>query len=154
NVLTDATGKPYPTAVATGELLIDESPPEILELTAREKNPIRGDLATVRVRAEDKDTSVSKVLLFVGEPVDGKAGKEAPRDAEKGELVLGQSDLWEAQLLMPDRKGKATITAQVFNRAGLSAFRSTSVTLADPVVPGTTAPVKKYKISGKVIEGE
>jgi hypothetical protein len=146
-----------------GMLIFDDSPPENVRFAAAKDFPRqleRGAPLPVKATGADPESEISQVVFFVGKPVADKEGKKGPPpnvEVTEGRPLPGsEPGWWVAQLPIPsDKKGIVDVTTQFVNRAGQSTFETIKIELVEPGV-GTTgaAAAKKYKIEGKVAEGE
>src|SRR5262249_28891860 len=95
----------------------------------------------------DEESGISKVIFFVGRPIDGKIPPTVPQAEAKLDAASGA---WTAQLqLAGDRRGPTDLSVQFINGVGQSTFGSTAVMLLDS--EKKTGP---GRIVGTVKEGE
>jgi hypothetical protein len=149
-VLRNSNGVEIARSVAF-RLTVDTTAPDKIVFNRLPAKHIKGKPLPVRVTTSDPETTIQKVVFFLGKPgEDGKMPPEAPKiPAERQEsLGLFVTNDWLGALPLPaDKKGEIFITAQVTNQAGLTSLQTQKVELVDPPPPLGT-------IEGKVTLGE
>lgn len=141
-------------------LMFDDTPPEDLSFPNAKvfsRELVRGERPRVEAFGTDPESDIASVQFFVGKPAQSKDGKpELPANIEtfKATKLDGKKPAWSARIAMPDRVGREFVSVQFVNGAGLSAFETLEVKLTDPAAQGAADQAKKFKISGKVVEGD
>lgn len=120
---------------------VDDTPPRIedVEFVRRPRQVVRGVPFPILARAVDPESGISKVRFYLGKAV---PEDKLPPDAV--DAVLGEEEIWGAELKVPAGYKDPTIQVNVvaFNGVNLATTKSIEVR----VDPGAG------KISGKVLE--
>jgi hypothetical protein len=120
--------------------------------TAKPKNvkldaKVEGGKIRVVAQADD-ETELTGAKFFLGKPIMGKDGKEAPADAVDGTQSSDNKSIWTGKLDLPaDPKATAEISVELTNAVKMKAFETGTVVLAG-AGPGDTKPGKiKVKVT-------
>ena len=132
-------------------IVFDRTAPEggIVGLAPR---ATRGKRLIVKSQPTDKESPITEVFYFVGEPdVDVATGvKKLPASLKPKDKIVAarEGEFWQADMQLPDEKKRILVTAQFTNKAGLVAFDTKEIELIDP-----EAKAKTGNIKGIVLEG-
>lgn len=135
------------TSLASGELpvVFDNTPPSGCRFVRPLTSATKETLINLEVSGWDDLTNITKVELFLGKPVDGKAPPTArlfpasPLDSD--------ANVWQASVLTPSDLGPCDVTAIIINGAGLSSMVTTSLDIL------AALPAAAGEIRGAVLEG-
>ena len=143
--LLDAHGKEI--CSATQGVLLGDGPPKGVKLVNVAKEASHDAPLPVLATAADSAVGISKVLFFVGKPVEGKLPPETP--TVEGQSFGPDKTLWSAELpLTKKMTGPTDIGVQFVNAVGLSSFATASVKLTDAPAASTLGSIR-----GTVVEG-
>jgi hypothetical protein len=120
--------------VAYLPVVLQDSAPEQVKFVNPRKLALRGAPLPVQVLGFDSGSGVAQVQFFLGKPVnDAVPPNTATTPAA---AVPGSKGLWAAAVPIPaDRLGPTDLSVQVTNKAGLSAFATTTVDVVDKLPP-------------------
>jgi hypothetical protein len=135
------------TAVASAEqpVTFDNTPPQSCRFVRPPAIVAKATIVPLQVTGWDDLTDVTEVRLFVGKLIDGKA----PPTARTFQATRLQNDsqVWSAELLMPNELGACEVTAVLVNSVGLTSTITTPIDVVEKL------PATVSEIRGVVVEG-
>jgi hypothetical protein len=159
--LVNLKNKDKPFAEYVGTFVVDDTKPEdvrIEVLPDRPKNVdpprhVRTLPLPVQVFANDPESKIVKVVVFLGKPApDGKVPETAVVATPPDPTRPGTP--WVAQLPLPmGAKGVQHVTAVVTNAVGLSETGAQKIQLLDPPMGGTIRGIVAMRAGGKPLTG-
>jgi hypothetical protein len=131
-------------------MVLDGTPPEGIRFVGWPKKLEKGSALLLQATGRDDDSGISRVVFFMGPPIDGKMPPkviEAP-----GKKIDPTKAVWSGELpISTEKPGKFEVSVQFTNGAGLAATETVVIELVEPAKKakklGTT-------VKGKVLEGE
>ncbi len=130
-------------------IMLDGTPPENIRFVGWPKKLEKGSALLLQATAQDEESEISKVVFFIGPPVDGKMPPKAIE--APGKKVDPARAVWSGELPIPTEKpGKFEVSVQFTNGAGLAAVDTVVIELVEPkksTKVGTT-------VKGKVFQGD
>jgi hypothetical protein len=120
--------------------------------TAKPKNvkldgKVEGGKIRVVAQADD-ETELTGAKFFLGKPIVGKDGKEAPADAVDGTQSSGNKSIWTGELELPaDPKATAEIGVELTNAVKMKALGTGTVVLAGAGAGDTKTGKIKVKVT-------
>jgi hypothetical protein len=133
----------------TRPLILDDTPPPVdaIKIQGLPAKQYRGRPMKIAIDADDPESGISRVGVFIGVPApDGKLPE--PPAMVLAAPPTADGAMWLAQLpIPPDAKGgKVDLTIAATNGVGLTTAKTITIQLLDPPLGGT--------IKGTVIMGE
>jgi hypothetical protein len=137
------------TKAVLATIILDGTPPEDLRFVGWPRQLEKGSALLLQATGRDDESEISKVVFFMGPPVDGKM---PPKVIESpGMKVVPTRAVWVGELPIPTAKpGKFEVSVQFTNGAGLAAVDTVVIELVEPKKGGKTGTTVK----GKVFQGE
>jgi hypothetical protein len=141
----------------TDKVLLDASPPEGVKLVNWPAKLRRGDPLPVRAVGYDPESSISKMVFYLGKPPDPAAPPPpvpVPVVKADGVLIDAEKHLWAATLDAPtDKRATFEVSVVAVNGVGLTASDTQKIELIDPPPPPAPGTIKGASIEGIVVEG-
>jgi hypothetical protein len=131
------------------EIVFDNSPP-VVKVTAPVEH-VRGTPLTVKIAAEDPESGIDRVLVFVGDPPAADVRGPVRGKVYLADPVATAAGSFTAVLPMADTKGRAVVGVRAFNGAGMPTDASAEIDLIDP--PGAGSKAANGTIKGVVQQG-
>jgi hypothetical protein len=120
--------------VAYLPIVLQDSLPEQVEFVNPPRLAVKGAPLPVQALGFDSGSGVAQVRFFIGKPVNDAVPPNAA--TTPAAAVPGSKGLWAARVPIPaDRAGPTDLSVQVTNKAGLSAFATTTVDVVDKLPP-------------------
>jgi hypothetical protein len=139
-------------AAADTEIAVDDTPPLNVRFVDPPRQLERGAKLKLQASGDDPESGIKEVVFFVGKAVDGKEGKERPKDVT---TVAAKPDMagriWAGELAIAgDEKSPVSISVQFVNNVNMSTFATIPVELIAQAPGGAAA--KTGKVKAKVVE--
>jgi hypothetical protein len=144
-------GEGHEVRMASQRVVLQDSPPERVQLIDLPRQAPPGTLLPVRATGTDHVSGIREVRFFLGKPVAGQVPAETPTFS--GTPADGNRALWSARVPLPAaRKGPVEVSVQFRNGVGLSTFATGQVELSASGDVAAAKPAPGH-IRGRVLEG-
>ncbi|HEY2783834.1 MAG TPA: hypothetical protein VGJ05_02565 [Fimbriiglobus sp.] len=156
--VSTAVTKPDRTLVGRDEqtLTLDRTGPVDVTLSPAARSGERGTVLKVSASGRDKESGVEKVIFFVGDApgADGKAAPGGKVVVKKLDAATTDAVSREAELPLPDVKGRVQIGVRYVNVLGMVTDKVEEVDVVDPPKPKSKeAGATTGTIKGVIAQG-